>query len=130
MRFFGIVALLVSSPLIAAEKYEEDRLEKRVLVNGLEDGMEMDVLPDGRVLIAERQGGLKMYIPKDGRTVKLGQIPAVVFGEVGFLGMVAAPDFDNSGWVYTFFCPKEKTTTMRLSRWTVKGVKLDEKSQR
>src|SRR5262245_39519339 len=112
MRAFGINALvIVSAPLVAAEKYEEDRLEKRVLVNGLEDGMEIDILPDARILIAERQGGLKIYLPKDGRTVKLGQIPTVVFGEVGFLGMVAAPDFDKTGRVYTFCCPKDKTTT-------------------
>src|SRR5262245_60534618 len=124
-----LCAFALTSPAFAAEQYDENRLEKRVLVNGLEDGMEMDVLSDGRILIAERQGGLKIYLPKYGRTVKLGELPAVVFGEVGFLGMVAAPDFDTTGWVYTFFCPKANTKSMRLSRWTVTGEKLDPSSE-
>src|SRR6266568_590600 len=65
MRFIIVaITLALSLPLFAAETYDEQRLEKRVLVNGLEDGMEMDVLPDGRILIAERQGALKIYLPK------------------------------------------------------------------
>src|SRR5262245_55900397 len=112
----ALVAVLLLPLPARADNFEEARLEKEVVVNGLEDGMEMDVLPDGRILIAERAGGLKMYLPGNRRTAKLGQIPTTIFGEVGLLGMVAAPDFEHSGWVYLFFCPKDRTTTMRLSR--------------
>jgi hypothetical protein len=87
------------------EPFVEDRLEKEVLVNGPAGGMEMSVLLYGRILVADRFGGLKLYNPNDNRVVKLGGVPAIIFREVG-LGMTAAPDFAQSGWIYVLYCPK------------------------
>ncbi|MFL5339004.1 MAG: PQQ-dependent sugar dehydrogenase [Gemmataceae bacterium] len=104
--------------------FDPERLEKEVLVSGLEDSMEMEVLLDGRILVIERHGALKLYSPATRKTVKLGTVPTAVFGEVGLNGLAAAPDFATTGFVYLFRCPADKTTTMRVSRFTVRGDKL------
>jgi cytochrome c len=113
-----------------AEPFDEGRLEKQILVPACVDPMGMDVLPDGRVLFIERPGHVKLYKPDAHKTVKLGTVPVAVFGEVGMLGLAADRDFARTGWVYLFFCPAERKETMRLSRFTVRGDKLDLKSEK
>src|SRR5437588_3029655 len=85
---------------------DEDRFEKEVLVPACTDPMEIDVLPDGRMLWIERGGNLKIYLPAKRQSVKLGKVPTAVFGEVGMLGMAADREFATNGWVYLFFCPE------------------------
>jgi len=114
----------------AAEAFDEDRFEKEVLVPACTDPMEIDVLPDGRVLWIERGGNLKIYLPDKRQSVKLGHVPTAVFGEVGMLGMAADRDFATNGWVYLFFCPEKQKETMRVSRFTVTGDRLDLASEK
>ncbi len=117
-------------PAPAVEAFDEDRFEKEVLVPACTDPMGIEVLADGRVLWIERGGNLKIYLPAKRQSVKLGNVPPAVFGEVGMLGMAADRAFAKNGWVYLFFCPKQKQDTMRLSRFTVVGDKLDLASEK
>src|SRR5437879_1842959 len=103
--------LLIPFAVRAAEPVDPERFEKEVVVSGLEDGAEMDVLPDGRVLVVERAGGVKMFLPAAKKTVKLGSVETATFGEVGALGITAALDFDKTGFFYILYCPKENTKT-------------------
>jgi cytochrome c len=130
LALFLAIASTFSRGQSGAEPFDEGRLEKQILVPACEDPMGMEVLPDGRVLFIERPGHVKLYKPDTHKTVKLGTIPVAVFGEVGLLGVAADRQFASTGWVYVFFCPAEKKTTMRLSRFTVQGDKLDLKSEK
>ncbi len=65
--WLAVVTLLLSwsSPepvvpvaLFADEKPDETRFSKVVLAENLNEPMELAVLPDGRVLVVERNGGI------------------------------------------------------------------------
>jgi cytochrome c len=114
----------------AAEAFDEDRFEKEILVPACTDPMGIEVLADGRVLWIERGGNLKIYLPTSRQSLKLGNVPTAVFGEVGMLGMAADRAFSKNGWVYLFFCPEKQQNTMRVSRFTVAGNKLDLASEK
>jgi hypothetical protein len=72
-----------------AEPFDEDRFEKEVLVPACTDPMEIDVLPDRRILWIDRKGNLKMWSPAKRQVQLLGNVPTDVFGEVGMLRMAA-----------------------------------------
>src|SRR5262245_12208400 len=92
----------------APEAFESDRLEKEVVVRACDDPMQLEVLPDGRVLFIERYGRLKQFDPKAHKTEILGEIPIVLHYETGLLGFALDRSFAETGWLYLFFCPKDK----------------------
>src|SRR5262249_51683341 len=131
MRFVSLAfILLLPFAVCAAEPFDPERLEKEVVVSGLEDGAEMDVLPDGRVLVVERAGVVKCYLPATKKTIKLGSVQTATFGEVGALGIAAALDFAKTGFFYILYCPKENTKVVRISRFTVASDKFSPDSER
>lgn len=101
-----------------------NRFEKQVIVSAAIDPMQMDVLPDGRVLFIERHGPVKMYDPTSQKIVNLGKISVGFFVEVGLMGMALAPDFEESGLMYLFYCPLEKPECLRLSRFILQENRL------
>lgn len=63
----------------------------------------MAFLPDGRILVTEKRGVLKLVRP-GGDTVEIAGAPKVDYGGQGGLGDVALhPDFANNGYIYLSF---------------------------
>lgn len=61
----------------------------------------MTFLPDGRLLVTEKKGQLKLYDTKTGKTGSIAGIPQVAYGGQGGLGdIVLHPDFAKNGLVY------------------------------
>ncbi len=61
----------------------------------------MNFLPDGRLLVTERKGSLKLYDPSTKKTSNISGLPAVVYAGQGGLGdVVLHPDFVQNGLVY------------------------------
>jgi glucose/arabinose dehydrogenase len=59
----------------------------------------MTFLPDGALLVTEKDGKLLLY--KDGRTERVGGVPKVADGGQGGLGdVIAHPDFATNGYLY------------------------------
>jgi glucose/arabinose dehydrogenase len=60
-------------------------------------------LPDGRILVTEKKGVLKL-VRLGGDTVDVAGVPKVDYGGQGGLGDVAVhPDFANNGYIYLSF---------------------------
>ena len=60
----------------------------------------MDFLPDGRLLVTEKRGALKLY-SMDGQAADIRGVPEVEYGGQGGLGdIVLHPDYAENGWVY------------------------------
>ena len=124
----------LTSGLGAQEEVPGDEFFKvEVLEEGLVDAMEIAVVPNGDVLIAERTGALKWYQAKTGETKVLKQFEVSVRSqkkfsrETGLLGVTCDPNVLKNGWVYCYYSPK-KPEEHRLSRFTLsKGVLKDEK---
>ena len=104
----------------------------------IKDPMELAVAADGRVLYAQRDGTIRMYQPTSGKTVQIAQIPVFTGLEDGMLGIALDPKFVENGWVYLNHSLPEtfkdangqKAGNIRVSRYTLKGDKLDLASEK
>jgi cytochrome c len=101
------------------ETFDPDRLEREVLATGLQDALQMDVLPNGDVLLVEMQGAVKRWRAQTRDLIEVGRVPVTVSTELGLIGIAAAGDFAQSSQVFLFFCPAAKRDVLRLSRFTL-----------
>lgn len=74
------------------------------LVTGLEVPWELVFLPDGRMLVTERPGRVRV-ISEEGRLLEqpAAEISAAPIGEGGLLGMALDPAFERNGQVYLYY---------------------------
>jgi cytochrome c len=124
------LALVSAGVCPAAEPFDPARLEKEILVQGCKDALQLECLPDGRILFVEFWGAVKIWSPETRLVTHLGTVPTYAKGEVGLLGFAAAKDFVQSGHLFALFCPSAKTETMRVSRFTVSENRMDPATER
>lgn len=99
------VAALLSSSLVSAAAAEsltdDDRFTLSVVADGLEHPWGLAFLPDGRMLVTERPGRLRI-VAADGRLSEpLAGLPEVVdAGQGGLLDVVLDPEFADNRRVY------------------------------
>jgi glucose/arabinose dehydrogenase len=68
----------------------------------------MAFLPDGRLLVTEKRGALKLYSIERDRAVDITGVPTVEYGGQGGLGdVVLHPDFAANGLVYLSYAEAE-----------------------
>jgi glucose/arabinose dehydrogenase len=79
------------------------------VARGLEHPWGLDFLPDGRMLVSERPGRLRLVRPDGTLSAPLAGVPAVqARGQGGLLDVAVDPDFATTGLVYfTFAEPGE-----------------------
>ena len=108
---------------------DESRFQK-VLLDGTsfagEQPVRISVTPDGRVLIIERTGAVKVWSPTTQATVTAGTVPTQVVGETGLIGLTLAPDFATTGHIYLNYAlsgfndeASPNYRTQRVSRFTL-----------
>ena len=71
------------------------------VATGLENPWGMQFLPDGRILVTERPGRMRI-VSKDGKLSEpIAGVPEVAaIGQGGLLDVLLAPDFDKTGTIY------------------------------
>lgn len=99
----GIVGGMVAVPLAASEVIvsEKAKFKVEVLADGLETPWALAKLPDGRFLVTERPGRVRI-ITADGKVLPpLEGIPEVrAKGQGGMLDIELHPDYEKNGWIY------------------------------
>ena len=84
-------------------KTADYKLKLETVAVGLDTPWSLVFLPDGRMLVAERPGQLKIISAgNDAPVVVSGLAGVVEAGQGGLLGLALAPDFTESGMV--FYC--------------------------
>jgi glucose/arabinose dehydrogenase len=89
----------------------------------------MTFLPDGRLLVAERIGRLRVVEKGEVRSEAIGGLPPVVVKqEAGLMSVVAHPDFAHNGWLYLSFSdPGPNNTAMtKIIRARLRDWQLEE----
>ncbi len=80
---------------------EPSKIKVETFAQGLEHPWGLQFLPDGRLLVSERPGRLRL-VSKDGKLSKpIAGVPEVAaVGQGGLLDVLLAPDFDKTGTIY------------------------------
>ncbi|MCB0613664.1 MAG: ThuA domain-containing protein [Phaeodactylibacter sp.] len=94
----------------------ENRFEKVVLADHLNEPMELDFLPDGKVIFIERKGAVKVYDPVFKRLLTVQQVRVNTTFEDGLLGLAVDPDFYSNHFLYLFYSDPE-VAQQRVSRF-------------
>ncbi|AKK30740.1 hypothetical protein AB431_21160 [Mycobacterium sp. EPa45] len=100
--------------------------ERTPIASGLSSPTDFVVLPDGRILITEKAGAIRVYENGALRPDPLLVLPTRTEGERGLLGIAADPSFADNGFIYVAY-----TTTdahYQLSRYTVTADGIDPNS--
>lgn len=73
--------------------------------------IEIEVLPDGRVLQTSRTGQVRLHDPASGTTSVVGTIPVYTHDEDGLYGGSVDANFATNRWVYLYYAPPLSTPT-------------------
>jgi glucose/arabinose dehydrogenase len=117
-----------SPPVVAWEVPAEPGIVAETWVRGLEHPWGMAFLPDGRALVTERPGRLRI-VGRDGKVgAAVSGVPAVLaVGQGGLLDVALHPDFARNGLVYLAHSVGTPTANMTaLSRGRLQGNSLVE----
>ena len=93
-----------------------------LLTGELDGPTALDVLPDGRILVAEQRGFVRLVPADGGNPQTIHQLSSVNrTGERGLLGLVVDPAFEENGFVYVYYTTNDGGLHNRLSRLTIQG---------
>ena len=132
MLLIASCTLLLAAPVRAQGGVMPDttRFQQDILVEGVfNEPTEIAVMRDGRVLIAERRGTLKLYDPQRRDARDIAGLPAMnTTDENGFIGLALDPGFEKNHWIYVNHSPAIGDRH-RLSRFTLEGDSLRDERQ-
>lgn len=120
IRFFLFLLIIISPYLAQAQTYfsldlptseliqsEKQTFRTQVVVSGLAIPWSMAFLPNGSVLITEREGKLRFVENGKLRNEPIKGTPEVFSrGQGGLLEVVLHPDFEKNGWIYLSYSYK------------------------
>jgi glucose/arabinose dehydrogenase len=119
-RLMLVAGALLAAALPATAAADAPRVT--TVATGLEIPWEIAFLPDGRALVTERPGRVRM-LSRTGqlRRAAVARVPVRALGEGGLLGLAIDPAFRRNHFVYLYF-----TTLggMRLERWRLARGRL------
>jgi glucose/arabinose dehydrogenase len=119
---------LTDQPLpVDPQRSEQHAYRIETIAEGLDVPWSLSFLPEGRILVAERSGRLRMIENGVLRPEIIGGLPAVVVkAEAGLMSVVAHPDYAHNGWIYLSFSdpgPGETAMT-KIVRARLRGWQL------
>jgi cytochrome c len=103
---------------------EENRFNKVVFKQNLNEPMELDFLDENRILWVERKGGLHIYNLENAQTRTLPFHEVHTGHEDGLLGVAVDPDYAENHWVYLFYSPKGEEARQHVSRFRLENDSL------
>ncbi len=121
-------------------KPADNRFTKVTLFQGMDEPMEMAFLPDDKILIVERKGGVKLFDENRPEELKhIATIPVntkyknkeghVREAEEGLMGVIAHPDYAKNHWIFMYYADPDEPVH-KLARWEFKDNELIESSKK
>lgn len=109
---------------------DTNRYTYTVLDHGLDEPMEMCILPGGNVLFVERKGAVKLYDARQRQTKTIGRFDVFSGIEDGLLGVALDPHYEKNHWVYFYYAPAGEKWYNKLVRLELHGDTLDMSSEK
>jgi cytochrome c len=106
------------------------RFQKTVLAEELTEPMELELMPDGKILFIERRGAIKLYDPATGLVNIACKLPVHSELEDGLMGSALDPHYPENHWLYLYYSPVGDESVNNLSRFVFQGDSLDRASEK
>ncbi len=101
VRFTALASTALMAVVVGGPALAQSDAFTSAEVGDFESPWALEFLPDGRLLVSEREGALKLYNPEGGAVGDVSGVPAVSFGgQGGFGDVVLHPDFASNNLVY------------------------------
>lgn len=97
---------------------EENRFEKVVLEDNLNEPMELGLLPDGQLIYIQRSGEIRIFDPEVDSSQLIQKLEVFSELEDGLLGMALDPNIEQNRWIYLFYSDPE-VVQQKVSRFTM-----------
>ncbi len=121
-------ALALARPPVVPFEVPEETVRVEVVARGLEHPWGVAFLPDGRMLVTERPGRMRI-IGRNGQVgaALAGLPPVAAFGQGGLMDVALHPDFARNGLVYfTYAVGTPRANATALGRARLAGDRLTE----
>jgi glucose/arabinose dehydrogenase len=119
----ALAALLALSGMAKAETIvsQQARFTLSDVATGLENPWSLAFLPDGRMLVTERAGRLRLVTPEGEVSAPLNGVPAVYdTGQGGLLDVILDPEFSSNRTIYlSYAAPSGRLGTTAIARATL-----------
>lgn len=116
---------ILSSNLFSQSVPAGFKIEKILDLSRLD--LAFDILPDGRILVATKDGQVKLYVNNQLREELLIELNDIFFiGESGLTGIAIDLDYPSEPYLYLFYSHIDSTN--KVSRFTFKGDLSDSNS--
>jgi cytochrome c len=109
---------------------DASRFTYRVLSQGMDEPMQMAILPDNNVLFVERKGAVKLFDDSSKQTKTIAQFDVFSGIEDGLLGVALDPHYSENNWVYFYYAVAGDKSINRLSRMELRGEELVPSSEK
>lgn len=119
--------LLGNNPEPVAVESASQKFQLKILAEHLQTPWGMDFLPDGQILLTEREGRLLRYNPVTDNITVISGVPRIeVYGQGGLLDVAVHPDFEANQMVYLSYTHRtiDRLYTTRLARGRLQGRRL------
>ena len=105
---------------------EPTAIRVRTLLEWLQEPWGMDFLPDGRLLLTEKPGVMKLVVPGTWTTRDVSGLPEVTSeGQGGLMDVLVHPEFEQNQWIYfSYTIAVDDKFTTRVSRGKLKDAAL------
>ena len=109
----------------ASEREGASTAQVEVVATGLEAPWEIAFLPDGRALVTERPGRVRLLTAqRELEAEPAAEVDVAAVGEAGLLGLAVDPEFEANGFVYLY---RTRSTGNEVVRYRLEGNRLREK---
>lgn len=107
---------------------DQTRFVKTVIADNLSEPMEIAELPDGKILLIERHGQLRLFNPATNQLNTVVKLP--VYSEMGdgLIGLAVDPQWSENHWIYLYYSSLRDSMN-QLSRFVFQGDTLDRGSE-
>ena len=109
---------------------DSSRFTHTMLVQGLDEPMQMAILPNLNVIIIERKGAIRLYDAQEKQIKTIGHFNVFSGIEDGLLGVAIDPDFKNNNWIYFYYAVAGEKWVNHLARYELQGDVLIQSSRK
>lgn len=106
------------------------RFVKTVYATGLNEPMKFDMFPDGKIILVERRGNIKLFDPVTGQLNIAHKLPVYSELEDGLLGVAIDPQWEQNHWIYLMYSNPRDESVNQVSRFVFQGDSLDRSSEK